>query len=63
MFIIGGIIITDPFGSPESYSDMVAQFKNGQWSRLANLNQGRMGHGAITIREETMIIAGDTFPE
>jgi len=39
-------------------SDIVAQFKNNQWSRLANLNQRRSGHGSITIGEETMIIGG-----
>ena len=62
MFIIGGIIYQDLI-TENSWSDMVAQFKNGQWSRLANLNQGRMGHGAITIGAETMVIGGDTFPE
>ena len=62
MFIIGGEA-GDPLGSADSLSDIVAQFKNNQWTRLANLNQGRQGHGVITIGEETMIIAGLTFPE
>ena len=38
--------------------DIVAEFKNDQWRRLANLNQGRYGHGSITIGGETMIIGG-----
>ena len=39
-------------------SDIVAEFKNNQWRRLADLNQGRRGHGSITIGGETMIIGG-----
>ena len=38
--------------------DIVAEFKNDQWRRLANLNQGRDGHGSITIGGQTMIIGG-----
>ena len=38
--------------------DIVAEFKNDQWRRLANLNQGRAAHGSITIGGETMIIGG-----
>jgi len=38
--------------------DIVAEFKNDQWRRLADLNQGRYGHGSITIGGETMIIGG-----
>ena len=40
-------------------NDIVAEFKNDQWRRLADLNQGRReGHGSITIEGETMIIGG-----
>ena len=38
--------------------DIVAEFKNDQWRRLADLNQGRYSHGSITIGGETMIIGG-----
>ena len=38
--------------------DIVAEFKKDQWRRLADLNQGRYGHGSITIGGETMIIGG-----
>ena len=38
--------------------NIVAEFKNDQWRRLADLNQGRYGHGSITIGGETMIIGG-----
>ena len=36
----------------------VAEFKNDQWRRLGNLNQGRYGHGSITIGGQAMIIGG-----
>ena len=38
--------------------DIVAEFRNNQWRRLADLNQGRSHHGSITIGGETMIIGG-----
>ena len=38
--------------------DIVAEFKNDQWRRLANLNQGRQAHGSITVEGQTMIIGG-----
>ena len=38
--------------------DIVAEFKNDQWLQLANLNQGRYGHGSITIGGQAMIIGG-----
>ena len=38
--------------------DIVAEFKNDQWRRLADLNQGRHAHGSITIGGQTMIIGG-----
>ena len=37
----------------------VAEFKDGAWRKLANLNQGRRGHGSISIGDETMIIGGE----
>ena len=40
--------------------DIVAEFKNDQWCRLADLNQGRHSHGSISVGGETMIIGGDS---
>ena len=48
VYIIGGYFT----------SNIVAEFKNDQWRRLANLNQGRYAHGSITIGGQTMIIGG-----
>ena len=48
VYIIGGIYT----------QDIVAEFKNDQWHRLANLNQGRNVHGSMTIGGQTMIIGG-----
>ena len=48
VYIIGG----------DYTKDIVAEFKNDQWRRLANLNQGRREHGSITIEGQTMIIGG-----
>merc|ERR1719197_165069 len=48
VYIIGGLYT----------KKIVAQFKNDQWRRLADLNQGRERHGSITIGGETMIIGG-----
>ena len=38
--------------------DVVAEFKNGAWRRLDNLNLGREGHGSITVGGQTMIVGG-----
>ena len=48
VYIIGGYVT----------KDIVAEFKNDQWRRLANLNQGRDAHGSITFGGQTMIIGG-----
>jgi len=48
VYIIGGAFT----------QDIVAEFKNNQWRQLADLNQGRHGHGSITIGAQTMIIGG-----
>ena len=48
VYIIGGLYT----------KDIVAEFKNDQWRRLADLNQGRNGHGSITVGGQTMIIGG-----
>ena len=48
VYIIGGIYTMN----------IVAEFKNDQWRRLADLNQGRHAHGSITIEGQTMIMGG-----
>ena len=48
-FIIGGYDDND---------QIVAQFKNDQWSKFADMNTARGHHGSITFREQTMIIGG-----
>jgi len=48
VYIIGGVYT----------KNIVAQFKNDQWRRLADLNQGRFGHNSITIGGQTMTIGG-----
>ena len=48
VYIIGGLFTTN----------IVAEFKNDQWLQLADLKQGRYGHGSITIGGQTMIIGG-----
>ena len=51
VFIIGG-----HDGSPNL--SIVAQFKDNEWTQVADLNQGRNGHGSITIGDQTLIIGG-----
>ena len=38
--------------------NIVAVFKNDQWRKLDNLNQGRNGHASITIGVQTIILGG-----
>ena len=60
LYIIGGFNTRrEKFGTYIPYQkNIVAEFKNDQWRQLANLNQGRDGHGSITIGGQTMIIGG-----
>ena len=44
-----------------STRNIIAEFKNDQWRRLADLNQRRAGHRSITIGGETMIIGGEYY--
>ena len=48
VYVIGGYIA----------KNSVAEFKDDQWRRLANLNVGRHAHGSITLGGQTMIIGG-----
>ena len=38
--------------------NLVAEFKNNQWTQLDDLNKGRQSHGSITIGAQTMILGG-----
>ena len=38
--------------------NLVAEFKNDQWTQLDDLNKGRQGHGSITVGAQTMIVGG-----
>ena len=51
VYIIGGY----------STSNVVAQFKENQWHQLPNLQQGRQGHGSITIGSQTIIVGGSSI--
>ena len=47
-YIIGG-----------SYTlNVVAEFRNDQWTQLDDLHKGRHSHGSITIGAQTMIVGG-----
>ena len=48
VYIIGGMMTMN----------IVAEFKENIWKRLADLKQGRWGHGSITVGGQTMIIGG-----
>ena len=39
-------------------SNIVAVFKNDQWTQLGDLNEGRAGHGSITVGGQVMIVGG-----
>ena len=49
VYIIGG----------SSTLNIVAEFKENIWRRLADLKQGRSRHGSITVGRQTMIIGGN----
>lgn len=49
VYIIGG------YDTP----DIIAEFKDDQWRRMADLRRGRWLHGSITIESQTMIIGGN----
>ena len=38
--------------------NLVAEFKNEQWTQLDDLNKGRSYHGSITVGAQTMIVGG-----
>ena len=53
-YIIGG---GDP---PFEYLNLVAEFRNNQWTQLNDLNKGRLHHGSITVGAQTMIVGGSS---
>ena len=54
VYIIGGRY-RKYFGGTKN---IVAEFKDNVWRRLADLKQGRDLHGSITVGGQTMIIGG-----
>ena len=54
-FVIGG---SERDGS--SYLDVIAQFKDDQWSLYGKLQKRRFLHGSITSGSQTMVIGGFT---
>ena len=53
-FVIGGS------ASEGSYLDVIAQFRNDEWSLYGNLHKRRYLHGSITFGSQTMVIGGFT---
>ena len=51
VYIIGG-------WQDSSSSRTIAQFKDNEWVKIGDLNQGRRGHGSITVGLQTIIIGG-----
>ena len=47
-YIIGGMFT----------SNLVAEFRDDQWTQLDDLNKGRKVTGAITVGTQTMIVGG-----
>ena len=43
-----------------SYLNVIAQYKNDEWSLYGNLQKARGVHGSITSNSETMIVGGWT---
>ena len=38
--------------------NLVAEFRNDQWTQLDDLNKERSYHGSITVGAQTMIVGG-----
>ena len=47
-YIIGGMFTPN----------LVAEFRDDQWTQLDDLNKGRFYHGSITVGTRTMIVGG-----
>ena len=57
-FVIGGNGNTNT--SEEIPIDVIAQFKNNEWSLFGKLRKRRRFHASITFGQQTMIIGGKT---
>merc|ERR1712136_493569 len=55
-YIIGGMFHVNPAG--DNSNDMIARFKDDQWSYYGKLHRGRSGQGSITVGDYTMILGG-----
>ena len=51
VFILGG-------GEREQDYNIVYRFKNDQWTKMSDLQQGRINHASILIGTETVVIGG-----
>ena len=47
-------------GGGDAPYKLIAEFKNGEWRRFGELNQGRWAHGSITLGALTMVVGGRT---
>ena len=56
-FVFGG----DNGFAPDFTSDVIAKFKNQEWSIFGNLKRRRGRHGSITFGSQCMIIGGMTL--
>ena len=56
--ILNGVIFIGGFGNSGEGLDVVAMFKEDQWSRLPNLRQNRNSHGSMRIGKKTVVIGG-----
>ena len=36
----------------------IAEYKDGNWSNIGNMNQGRDNHGSISLRSGIMLVGG-----
>ena len=57
--MIGGVLL-DYDGPEYDRYDMVAQFKDFQWSEYGKLYRGRSAHGSITVGGVTMVLGGQS---
>ena len=55
VLIVGGLTMGVP-----NRSSTIAEYKDGNWSNIGNMNQNRDSHKAITLGSVTMIIGGNS---
>ena len=54
---MGGIILEEKYDV--LYEDLIAQFKDNEWSQYGKLLKARSAHASITVGLNTMVIGGD----